>query len=59
MKYIYLLIALLIMSNMAAAQNSIRGTVYDKDTKETLPGVALLQIQPEIFRLSKYQMASF
>jgi iron complex outermembrane receptor protein len=29
------------MSNMAAAQNSIRGTVYDKDTKETLPGVAV------------------
>ena len=41
MKYLYPYIVMLFLPGMALAQNSLHGTVYDKDTKETLPGVAV------------------
>ena len=41
MKYIFFLIALLWLPAIAGAQNALQGTVYDKDTKETMPGVAI------------------
>ena len=40
MKYIRLLIIIL-SPILGWSQNSLQGTVYDKDTKETLPGVAV------------------
>ncbi len=41
MKHLSFFISLLLWSATSFAQNSIQGTVYDKDTKETLPGVAV------------------
>ena len=41
MKYITILLTILSFSVLTRAQNSLGGTVYDKDTKETLPGVAV------------------
>ena len=36
MKHLYYIITLLLAQNIAQAQNSIQGRVYDKDTKESL-----------------------
>ena len=41
MRYLIFFITALVLPAQLWSQNSIQGTVYDKDTKETLPGVAV------------------
>ncbi len=41
MKYLYIYALFILLPCFAIAQNSLNGTVFDKDTKETLPGVAI------------------
>ena len=41
MRYIFINLLIFILPGVIWSQNSLHGTVYDKDTRETLPGVAV------------------